>query len=106
MASILQGTTPSIRYPFKTTDLDVSNVIGVEFSIKHKDVLQIHGLDDVIVDTTANTITYHFSQEETLAMDPGDYVYYQIRCKLTDNNTVGTVKEKAKVADLMSKETL
>lgn len=106
MANILQGTTPSIRYPFKPADLNVANVIAVELTITHKGIQSIYDLSDVAVDTTANTITYHFSQAQTLAMDAGEYVYYQIRCELTDHNIVGTAKEKAKVIDLMSKETL
>ena len=106
MNEILQGTTPSIRYPFKKTDLDVTTVTAVELTLEHKGTKTIHGLSDVSVDAEANTITYHFTQAETLALDPFEYLHYQIRCKVTDGNVVGTRKECVKIADLMSEETL
>ena len=106
MAEILQGTTPGIELTFATTDFLVSEVVACEFAIKNMDHLSLHGLDEVTLDAEANSITYHFTQAETLALDPRDSLRYQCRVKLAEDRVIGTEEAVIAVKRLMSKEVL
>ena len=106
MNSILQGTTPSLKLSIDKTDLDLSDVIGVELTFSHKNVKTIHTMEDVVVDTTENSITYAFSEQETLALSPSHVFVYQLRLKTSDGNIVGTEKENISISNLLSTEVM
>jgi len=100
--AILQGTTPGIQLGIATTDFLVTDIAKLEFAVSNMGVLTRHGLDDVVLDAEHNTITYTFTEAETLALKPIDMLRYQLRCELTDGSIVGTEKMTLRVADLMS----
>ena len=90
MKSILQGTTPTLTLEFDTADLSVENIVGIEFAIKQQETVTVYGLSDVTLDTEANTVSYTFSEEETLAFVPNLLLFVQARMILADGNIVGT----------------
>lgn len=100
MNGVLQGTTPSlvIKVP---SSVPLANVINLELTLQHKEEKRLVYLDGVTVDTTANTITYTFSETETMAMEPNKPLYWQLRLKNSDG-IVGTLPEAVHVYDLLS----
>lgn len=105
MADILQGTTPSLEIKIDPEDFSVGDVTVLELTFKCGETWT-KGLSDVTVDADANSFTYHFTQAETLKLDPRKVLYYQLRFKFQDGSVVGTVKERLNIADLMSEETI
>lgn len=105
MASILQGTTPTLTISIDPTDLALADVVELELTFKQfnqKPV--IHYIDDCTVDTTENTVSYHFTEAETLAFDPNSPLNYQLRFATNDGEIVGTNAMQVSVTDLMSGE--
>ena len=90
MDNILQGTTPTITISIDPTDFSVSDVIALEFTTKQKNNISVYGLQDVTVDTNANTVSYTFSQVETLAFIPDVLLSVQLRFMFADGSIVGT----------------
>lgn len=106
MSSILQGTTPSLKIKINTEDFLVGDVVKLEFNIFHNGRQSLHGLADVDVDSGENAFTYHFTEAETLAMNPNKAVGYQLRFMFADGSIVGTEKAVLSVADMYSKEVM
>ena len=104
--SILQGTTPSLKIKIATTDFDVSTVTKLELCFTHDGKQSIKGLDDVTADTSDNSFTYDFTEEETLALNPRKALVYQLRFMFADGSIVGTQEASIQVADLRSKEVM
>ena len=100
MNGILQGTTPSLVITIPQ-DVPVSNIIGIELTFQHKDEKTIKTLSDVSVDSEHNTLTYNFTELETLAMDPKFSLVWQLRVK-TSSGIVGTLASAVNVFDLIS----
>lgn len=106
MSEILQGTTPSLEILVSTDDFLVSDVTKLEFLIKYNMITNAHGLSDVTLDTEANSITYKFTEEETLAMVPGKQIKYQLRFMFSDGTICGTPIMALEVADLISQDVM
>ena len=106
MAEILQGTTPSLEIEIDPNDFAVNDVTVLELAFRNGSTLLLKGLEDVMLDTEHNTITYHFTQAETLALNVKQALEYQCRFKFSDSSVVGTVKARINVRDLMSEETI
>lgn len=106
MNEILQGTTPTLEIAIDTDDFLVSSVTKLEFTIWHNSIMTIHGLEDVEVDTEANSFKYKFTEAETLAMIPKKPLYYQLRFMFSDGTIVGTRQMSVQVTDLYSEETM
>lgn len=69
MANIIIGTTPTIKYKFSS--VKVSDMISAFLTIKRRDkVLLKKSLSEADVSTTS--LSWHLSQEETLAIGIGD----------------------------------
>lgn len=102
MASILQGTTPSLEITIKPEDFAVSDVVKLEFVLKGGGLDIMKGLADVTLDAEENSITYKFSEAETLALDPKQHLYYQLRFSFPDGSIIGTRKASLRVEDLIS----
>lgn len=103
---IMQGTTPALAIPIKTSDFLVSDVVKLELTFLHNGVLTMHGLDDVIVDTESNKFYYHFTEAETLALAPKKRFMYQCRFYFAGGNIVGTDIMTIDVANLLSEEVM
>lgn len=106
MDSILQGTTPVLELEIDPDDFLVSDVVKLELTFLHKNQKTIHGLDEVSVDATNNSFSYHFTEEETLGLDIRAPLLYQLRFKLSNGEIVGTVKDSINITDLMSEEVM
>lgn len=106
MNSILQGTTPNLKVPIKTTDFLVSDVEKLEFTISHNGKMNIYGLNDVTVDIEGNSFIYHFTEAYTLGLNPNKSIIYQLRFYFSDGNIVGTNKMIVSVSDLLSREVM
>ena len=106
MDNILQGTTPTITISIDPTDFSVSDVIALEFTTKQKNNISVYGLQDVTVDTNANTVSYTFSQAETLAFIPDVLLSVQLRFMFSDGSIVGTNRMNFNIDDLISSEVL
>lgn len=68
MARIIEGTTPTIKYTF--TDIDTSNIQVAYLTIKGKNSMLKKSLEDATVSN--GMLTWHLTQEETLAVGVGD----------------------------------
>lgn len=105
--SILQGTTPTLTVSINPVDLSLSDVVEIELTFKQfNQNPTIYHMDDCTVDLDANTVSYHFTEAETLAFDPTLPLQYQLRFAMNDGNIVGTIVSSVNVADLMSGEML
>lgn len=106
MNSILQGTTPTLTIAVDPDDLLLSNIIALELTFQQVGDPVYKYMPDVSIDTEANTISYHFTQEETLALIPTRLLNWQIRFAMSDGNIVGTTVAQISVSDLISDEVM
>lgn len=68
---LVRGTTPSLIVDFSDiTDFAVSDITSVAFTIRSRTAIEEFGLSDL--DITENTLSYHWTQEQTLAYKYGD----------------------------------
>lgn len=65
MATILQGTTPSVKIHISPDDLPLSQVTEVELCFKNGFKMTTYKKDDLDIDTDANTVTKTFTVQET-----------------------------------------
>lgn len=73
MATIVRGTTPSLIIDFSdVSDVSVSDITAVSLVFKRRTEKIEYGLSDMSV--TENTLSYHFTQEETLALTSGEII--------------------------------
>ena len=100
MASIMQGTTPSITITIDPEDFQLSNVTKIELYVKNGGTLTTYTAEDLTVDTEANTITLTFSEAETAALNPKKFLTVQGRFWL-GSSVVGINKLTFGVADMM-----
>lgn len=100
---LLQGTTPP--FVISVPEIPVTSIIGIELMFYHKGAKTKHDLSDVTVDAEENTLTYNFTETETLALDPDFPLFWQLRIK-TASGIVGTLKEEINVEDLISEEVM
>ena len=73
----LQGTTPQLNIPFDGTGLNVSSFDKAELTITQSGRPTTYYLSDMITDTENNILSYHFSEEETLAWEKGEPLWWQ-----------------------------
>lgn len=106
MNSILQGTTPTLTIIIDADDFAVANVTKLELAMKHNGVVSLYGLDDVTLDSVANSISYSFTEGETLALVPDKPIQFQLRFAFVNGSIVGTKKMTINVSDLISEEVM
>ncbi len=82
METLLQGTTPYLVIDFTDTGLDVSDFSAAELTLKSNITKRTYGLSAMIADAQANTLTYHFTEADTLALTATAPVYWQIYVKV------------------------
>ncbi len=102
MASILQGTTPSITFNISEDDFAVTDVTKLELTFSNDGNTVKKALDAVALDAAANSITYTFTESETLQLRPQNALVYQLRFQFQDGSIVGTKKASLRVDDLIS----
>ena len=84
---IVRGSTWSVRFKFKPEQLAVRNIKDIYLAVTQGPNKSIEFLDGTggnhwTLDEYENTATYHFSQEDTLALRPGIRVY--LECHVLD----------------------
>lgn len=102
MASILQGTTPSLTIHIAQTDFAVADVTDLELAFQNGKSIMLKSLEDVVVNTEDNSLTYTFTEAETLALTPLSVLVFQLRFGFSDGSIVGTKKSSLRVDDLIS----
>lgn len=106
MNSILQGTTPTFTISVDQNDLQLSGIADLELTFQQVGDPVYKHMADVVIDTEVNTVSYHFTQEETLALIPTRLLNWQIRFKMPDGNVIGTPIAQISVSDLISDEVM
>ena len=102
MASILQGTTPSMKFKIAASDFAVTDVTELELVLQNGSTKIFKGLTDVTTDAVHNSFVYRFTERETLALVPAAMLFYQLRFAFQDGSIVGTKKASLRVDDLIS----
>ena len=70
---IVRGTTPSLIVDFSDiTDFTVADITAVALTIRSRVAIEELGLSDFTV--TGDTLSYHWTQEQTLAYKTGEYL--------------------------------
>ncbi len=68
---IVRGTTPSLIVDFSDiTDCTVADITSVAFTIRSRTAIEEFGLSDMTI--TGDIMSYHWTQEQTLAYRYGD----------------------------------
>lgn len=102
MDRILQGTTPTLVIELNKEDVLLDSIdqielvfhqVGQAFTVKTK--------DDCVLNAEDNTVSYRFTEEETLAMKPGKPLFYQMRMKTDAGTILGTEKAEIDILNLM-----
>ena len=101
---ILDGTTQQLVIKVPAT-VPVANITGIELTFTHKGEKTVYYQDSVTTDAEANTITYNFTEAETLALDPTAGLVWQIRMK-SPSGSVGTKPKRIEVITLLSGEAM
>ncbi len=96
MASLLQGTTPYLVIDFTDTGLNVSDFSAAELTLKSGTGKRTYALPAMIVDSEANTLTYHFTETDTLVLSTTAAVNWQIYVKV-GAEIFGTAAEQVQI---------
>lgn len=97
MNNLLQGTTPYLTISFADTGLDVGSITAAELTFESGIHRSTKALTDMIVNTTDNTLTYHFTEADTLALSTTAAVYWQIFAR-ADGEVYGTKAERLDIS--------
>lgn len=104
MNGILQGTTPSLTITIPE-EISVSSITALELAFKQMASVTLLHLADVSMDAEANTITYAFTEAQTLALISSAPLMWQLRIETADG-IFGTPQGRLNVLDLISQEAL
>ena len=91
MNQILQGTTPTINFDFSDSGISVGDITAAELTVVSKATKITHALSDLSVDSVNGTISYTFTEAETLALDFNSNAFYQLYVE-ADGVIFGTKK--------------
>ncbi len=100
MDAILRGTTPSVILAIDPDDFLLSAVTKVEMYIQSTYTKTYTGTA-LTIDTTENTVTKQFTEDETAAFCAGQEVTAQARFWFSDGSIVGTLPIIFSVADML-----
>jgi hypothetical protein len=104
MENIIRGTTPSLVLDFADiTDFTVQDIDEIALTIKSRTVTEIHKLADVEI--SGNTLIYHWTQEQTLALRAGERLTIQLDV-LVGEQRYRCVNERVEVVDTQYAEVL
>ena len=80
--AILQGTTPLFVIPFEGTGISVSDFDKAELTLTQKGQKVTHYLNEMLADPEENTLSYHFSEAETLALQKNESMMWQLQSRI------------------------
>lgn len=98
--SFMQGTTPALKIKIDPADFSVADATAIEIYVLCGHCYSTYTLSDLIVDAEENSITKHFSEEETARFIPKKTVTIQGRCWLP-GGIVGIEKLQYPVSDMI-----
>lgn len=107
--NFVRGTTPPLVIKLKKTDLLVSEINELELTITQpnkercKSVKMIKHLEDCTIDVEENTLTYFFTEDDTLAFSSDEGIALQCRFKVGDR-IVATGEKRIKAERLLSNQ--
>ena len=84
---MIRGTTPTIVLKIKNPDFDMSAIDFVHISIADFSEKILKIIENPIIDIEEKTISYHLTQEDTLAFGIGT-LSVQAKGKLLDGNII------------------
>lgn len=93
MDELLQGTTPYLLMGFDGTGLDVADITAAELTIASGRQKFTKALADMTADTSENTLSYHFTESETLLLSTTAAVSWQLFVSV-DGEIYGTKAER------------
>lgn len=96
MTTMLQGTTPKINFDFTNSGLSVSDIDAAELTIDSAGKTVTHVLSDMTVNTSDNTLSYQFTEAETLLLNDKYDAFYQLFIKI-DSEVYGTKKKPCNI---------
>ena len=104
MENIIRGTTPSLIVDFADiTDFTVTEIDEIALTIRSRTATEIHKLEDVEI--SGNTLIYHWTQEQTLALRAGERLTIQLDA-LVGAERYRCVNERVEVVDTQYGEVL
>lgn len=103
---ITRGTTASIAVDFSDiTDFTVAQITAVAFMVKQRGRVDEYGLSDMIVGE--NTLTYHWSQEQTLAMRSGERITLDLHVTANgERYKIKGIPERVEVVNTLKNEVM
>ena len=104
MNSILQGTTPTLTINVNPKDLELVDIEELELTFRQNTNPVYKHKEDCDIDYENNTISYHFTERETLHMLTAKTLNWQLRFLMPDGNITGTPISQIKISDLLSTE--
>lgn len=102
MDEIMQGTTPSLILEVDPDELWVTSATRIEVYLTNGGQTETYTEADLVLDAETNTITKHFSEEETAAFSRKSPVVVQARFWMPNGQVVGTYKASFDVADMLT----
>lgn len=99
---MIRGTTPQHTFLFPFDPATCSEII-VTYQQKGIDVLE-KTLPDMTIDSTANTVSYRLTQEETLGFDEG-FVRLQVKAKV-GNNVMASAIMNVPATEILNEEVI
>ena len=104
MENIIRGTTPSLVVDFADiTDFTVADIDEIALTVKSRTQTNIYHLENVEI--SGNTLIYHWTQEQTLALRAGQRLTIQLDA-LVDTERYRCVNERVEVVDTQYAEVL
>lgn len=104
MENIIRGTTPSLVVDFADiTDFTVQEIDEIALTVKSRTQTNIYHLENVEI--SGNTLIYHWTQEQTLALRAGERLTIQMDV-LVGEQRYRCVNERVEVVDTQYGEVL
>ena len=104
MENIIRGTTPSLVIDFADiTDFTVQEIDEIALTVKSRTQTEIHKKNEVEIN--GNTLIYHWTQEQTLALRAGERLTIQLDV-LVGTERYRCVNERVEVVDTQYGEVL
>lgn len=104
MENIIRGTTPSLIVDFADiTDFTVQDIDEIALTVKSRTQTNIYHLENVEI--SGNTLIYHWTQEQTLALRAGERLTIQLDV-LVGEQRYRCVNERVEVVDTQYGEVL
>lgn len=100
-----QGTTPTVTIPLRSTQLLVSDIVGLSLAFSGRTKV-VKTLDDVSIDTENNAVVCTLTEAETIAICSGGALVYQLRAQDSNGTVWATSKFTLAVKTAVDKDVI